>query len=99
MKTLEQDAAAGARTVSGYVAAAGTINAGTGYTVTKTGTGTYQLRFQPGFRAYVSFVATLVLGGFVASSWGPDYVAVSTYSSGAVAADVGFLFTMKGLAR
>lgn len=101
MRTLEQDGT-GIRTVSGFVSGAGVITSGIGFVVTKTGTGAYTIRFYPGFRSYLSMVASLNNGGFFVASWtqGGD-VLVSTYSAGAspVQVDMGFYFTLRGLAR
>lgn len=48
----------GLRIVRGSVTAAGAIDAGTGFTIAKTGTGLYTITFSPAFSAVPSVVAS-----------------------------------------
>lgn len=48
MRSLEQDKLSKTRIVAGRVSSTGTINRGTGFTVVKTSTGTYTVRFNRG---------------------------------------------------
>ena len=101
MRTLEKEAA-GIRTISGTVTLAGIIVAGTGFMVTKTGTGVYVVRFVPAFKAYISGqvspaqqanIAAIMYGGF------SDNVTIQMFVSSTLTnQDTHFSFIVRGLA-
>jgi hypothetical protein len=64
------------RTVRGYVTAAAAPT-GTGFTVTKTGTGAYQLRFTPPFGAPPNVVASSAQAGSAVANIGSGVDAAS----------------------
>lgn len=51
------------RTLTGYIASAGTITAGTGFTCNRTGTGVFAITFTTPFTIAPTVVATLVRNG------------------------------------
>lgn len=74
--------AAFAGTVAGIVAAAGTITAGTGFTVARTGTGAYTVSFSTAFSATPVVIVTCAGGVDGAAATGPvsaSSVGVSTF--------------------
>ena len=101
MRSAEKDSA-GIRTVSGTFTLAGIITAGTGFTVTKTGTGMYLVRFVPPFKAYMSGqaspaqqanIAALMFGGFA------DQVTIQVFVTSTLAQqDTHCSFNARGLA-
>lgn len=101
MRTLEKEAT-GIRTISGTVAFNGVPTAGTGFSVFKTGTGIYVVRFTPAFKAFISGhvsvaqqanVAAIMYGGFF------DNVTIQTFVTSTLAQqDSHFSFIARGLA-
>lgn len=100
MRTLEQDTRTVRRISTAVVNADGSINNGTGFTVTKTGTGAYTIRFQ-GYRALTGATCSLGagVGVTVVSVTQPNTVTVNIYTMASVAVDVAFYLTVDGLAR
>jgi hypothetical protein len=101
MRTQEKDAS-GIRTISGTFTLAAIITAGTGFIVTKTGTGIYLIRFIPPFKSYISGqaspaqqanIAAIMFGGFA------DQVTIQTFVSSTLAQqDTHCSFIARGLA-
>lgn len=101
MRSLEQDSG-GIRTVQGLISGNGVATTGTGYVVTRTGLGAYSVRFTPPFRYFLSAEMSLTVGGFSVITWSSptsDVLLFYTYNTGAAAADIGFLFMVRGVAR
>jgi hypothetical protein len=101
MRSQEKDVN-GIRIISGTFTLAGVITGGTGFTVIKTGTGIYLVRFTPPFKAYISGqaspaqqanIAAIMFGGF------PDQVTIQTFVSSTLAQqDTHCSFIARGLA-
>jgi len=89
------------RTVNGLVSAAG-VATGAGFIVTKTGTGSYIIRFTPPFRASPSVSATLVgvtAGQTAQAQLAADNTGIVTSSANGTIVDAQFAFTAVGLPR
>jgi hypothetical protein len=102
MRAAPQDTQGGVKTVNGGVSAAGAIGSGTGFTVTKTATGQYTVRFVPAFKALHSVVATVAAGNTanVLLSTAADSFSILTFATSTNAAtDTAFQFTATGMAR
>jgi hypothetical protein len=104
MRTQEQEAT-GYRTTQGTVASDGSIAAGTGFTVSKSGTGQYTVRCR-GYRAIIGATAALAAGSGVVvptinspASLASAGVPVNVYTLAGAAIDAAFSFTATGLAR
>jgi hypothetical protein len=103
MRTAPQDAPGRLVTVTGEVSNGGGVLTGSGFTASRTGTGTYTIRFAPRFRALLSFTAMTLTGNTVAvgqsGTLAPDSINVLTYASSTNAAtDAWFAFTAAGIA-
>lgn len=89
----------GTPTVAGRVGATGTIDAGVGFSVSKTGTGQYVITFTS--LAPVAFAAEISDGGVrltTTSGYTATSVQVNTYTTGVVAQDFPFAFVAVGSA-
>lgn len=103
MRSKPQDTGV-TRRVVGVVNGAGTIFSGTGFTVTKTGTGAYQVRFTESFRALISVAGNSPSGQLSYSvafgSLAPDgFMAYGFTTNTNAVTDTGFTFIAEGLAR
>ena len=89
-------------TITGSVNTGGAVIAGTGFTVNRTGTGTYVVRFTPPFRALYTFNAQVRSGNTapVITPYAADSVTVVTFATTTAAlTDSSFSFTATGLAQ
>jgi hypothetical protein len=84
--------------IAGRVNADGSIAAGDGFTVSKTGTGSYGIAFASSFRV-VSASASVSTGGnlIFPFGFGSSNFAVSTTTAAGAAADVQFSFVAAGV--
>jgi hypothetical protein len=84
--------------IAGRVNADGSVAAGDGFTVVKTGTGAHTLTFGPGFR-FLSVSGQMIGGaGFMAVvSSAERSVNIQMYNTAAAATDLGFTFIAVGV--
>jgi hypothetical protein len=98
VRSLQKDRD-GTVTVNGAVNAAGNIISGVGFSVSKTGTGAYTVRF-PQIRALLNAVTVPASGAFLGASLAsPSSVGVVTYNSSATPTDYAFTFSVTGLSN
>ncbi len=101
MRTRPHEQAGGLRTIAGVCSSTGAILFGVPgeFTVTKTGTGVYAVRFLPSFKTVLSVVGNSYLGGaFFASPTNltKDGFTMQTFGQTGAATDRGFAFTAVG---
>ena len=84
--------------IAGRVNADGSIAAGDGFSVQKTATGTYVLKFATGFRL-ATITATVVGGAGIVSPFSltETGVQINVYNNAAASLDFAFAFTAVGV--
>lgn len=91
------------RTIAGGVSIDGSVLLGTEFQVSKTGTGTYIIRFLPGFRSFLGVSATShsgAGGGASIDAISPESITVQGRNTASgTAIDIGFYFVATGIAR
>jgi hypothetical protein len=103
MKSKAQDVGV-LRRLSGTVTSAGVVNLGTGFSVVRTGVGAYQITFTEPFRGVISVTGSAQQGAlsYIVAFGNLTNGSVNAYcftTSTNAATDVGFSFTVEGLAR
>lgn len=107
MRTSPLEIAGRIKVISGVVDYTGAITSGTEFTVIKTATGVYQLRFNNIFANMTKLnivVTSLFAGGYTATvagtgTPGDGPIQIQTYTSAVVIADSPFGFVISGLAK